>query len=86
MFRSFFLSRRWFIWSGPGTALILFASWYKVELDVRINGWFGDFYNLVHKALGTPGSVAIEAYCGQFASFAKSAAVSVLVAVLFYSS
>ena len=82
MFRSFFLSRRWFVWSGPGTALILFASWYKVELDVRINAWFGDFYNLVQKALGTPGSVAIDAYWGQIASFAKLAAVFVLVSVL----
>ena len=45
MFRSFFLSRQWLPWSFPGAALILFATWYKVELDVKINEWFGEFYN-----------------------------------------
>ncbi len=47
MFRSFFLSRSWFAWSGIGTLLILLATWYKVELDVEINEWFGGFYNLI---------------------------------------
>ena len=42
MFQSFFLNRRWFAWSLAGTALILFATWYKVMLDVQINEWFGD--------------------------------------------
>ena len=28
-----------------GTILILFATWYPVQLDVRINEWFGEFYN-----------------------------------------
>ena len=41
MFRSFFLSRRWLPWSLLGTALILFATWYRVQLDVQINEWFG---------------------------------------------
>ena len=30
MFRSFFLNRRWFLWSILGTALILYATWYRV--------------------------------------------------------
>ena len=42
MFRSFFMTRRWCAWSVAGGGLILFATWYKVELDVRINEWFGD--------------------------------------------
>ena len=39
--------------------LILGATWYKVQLDVDINEWFGDFYNLIQKALGEPGSVSM---------------------------
>jgi peptide/bleomycin uptake transporter len=82
VFRSFFLSRRWFAWSILGSAVILFGTWYKVELDVRINEWFGEFYNLVQKALATPGSVALDAYWGFIASFGKLAAVYVLISVL----
>ena len=38
VFQSFCLSRRWLPWAYPGAVLILFATWYKVELDVKING------------------------------------------------
>ena len=52
MFRSFFLSRRWLPWSLLGTVLILFATWYRVQLDVQINEWFGTFYDLVPACAG----------------------------------
>jgi peptide/bleomycin uptake transporter len=55
VFRSFFLSKRWFWWATPGGILILAVTWYKVQLDVQINDWFGTFYDLVQKALTTPG-------------------------------
>ena len=57
MFRSFFLDRRWMLWSVLGSAAILYVTWYKVQLDVRINEWFGDFYDTIQKALGNPGAV-----------------------------
>lgn len=82
MFRSFFMTRRWFAWSIPGAALILFATWYKVELDVRINEWFGDFYNLIQKALGKPGSITLDEYMGQIATFGRIAGLYVLIAVV----
>ena len=81
VFRSFFMSRRWCAWSVPGGALILLATWYKVELDVRINEWFGDFYNLIQKALGKPGSITMEEYLGQLATFGRIAGLYVLIAV-----
>ena len=59
MFRSFFLLRRWWPWSILGTVLILFTTWYRVQLDVQINDWFGTFYDLVQKALSTKGSVSL---------------------------
>ena len=81
MFRSFFLNRRWFLWSILGTALILFATWYKVMLDVQINEWFGGFYNLIQKALATPGSVALDEYFGYLLTFGHVAGTFVLIAV-----
>lgn len=81
MFRSFFLNRRWFLWSILGSALILLATWYKVMLDVEINEWFGGFYNLIQKALATPGSVAFDEYFGYLLTFGHVAGTFVLIAV-----
>ena len=68
MFRSFFLNRRWFAWSILGTILILAATWYRVQLDVQINEWFGTFYDLVQNALSKPGTITIDAYWKQLSS------------------
>ena len=43
----FFTQKQWFGWSILGSFLILFTTWYKVQLDVDINEWFGDFYDLI---------------------------------------
>ena len=40
-----------------GTILILAATWYQVQLDVRINEWFGEFYDTLQKALAEPNAV-----------------------------
>jgi peptide/bleomycin uptake transporter len=82
MFRSFFLSRRWWAWSLAGTALILFATWYRVQLDVHINDWFGTFYDLVQKALSAPGSITLPQYWEQLSTFISIAMIYVTVAVL----
>lgn len=82
MFRSFFLSRRWMPWSILGTALILFSTWYRVQLDVQINEWFGTFYDLVQKALSAPGSITLPQYWQQLATFLSIAMIYITVAVL----
>ena len=53
----FFLDRKWFMWSIGGSLLILVSTWYQVQLDVKINEWFGEFYDTLQKALTEPGSV-----------------------------
>ncbi|MBE7368491.1 peptide antibiotic transporter SbmA [Ramlibacter pallidus] len=82
MFRSFFLSRRWMPWSVLGTLLILAATWYRVQLDVQINEWFGTFYDLVQKALSTPGSITLPQYWQQLSTFLSIAMIYITVAVL----
>ena len=82
MFRSFFFSRRWLAWSVLGTALILYATWYRVQLDVRINEWFGSFYDLLQKALDKPGSITASQYWSQVSTFLSIAMVYVTVAVV----
>lgn len=81
MFRSFFFSRRWLLWSVPGTILILAAVWYRVQLDVKINEWFGSFYDLVQNALGKPGSITLSQYWQQVWTFISIAMILIIVAV-----
>ena len=78
----FFTDRRWYLWSIGGTLLILMATWYQVQLDVRINEWFGEFYDMIQKALTAPNAITIEEYWASLLSFITLAAVYVGVAVL----
>ncbi len=82
MFRSFFLNRRWLLWSLLGSASILVVTWYKVQLDVRINEWFGDFYDTLQVALAKPGTIEFETFLGKCLTFAEIAAIYVVVAVI----
>ncbi len=82
MFMSFFGNKKWWKWSIIGTLVILLVTWYKVQLDVKINEWFGTFYNTVQDALGKPNSVEFSDFLWQCLSFAKIAAVYILLAVL----
>jgi len=82
MFKSFFLSRRWLPWSLLGSVLILGTTWYKVSLDVKINEWFGSFYDTIQKALSEPGSITLEEFTGQLMTFAWIAGLYVFIAVI----
>jgi peptide/bleomycin uptake transporter len=72
----------WAWWSIIGSALILFTSYFQVELSVAINGWRGPFYNLIQAALSKPGSVTLEQLYAGVSTFAGIATVGVVVAVL----
>ena len=82
MFKSFFLNKKWWGWSLAGTLLILFVTWYKVQLDVQINEWFGDFYNTIQEALGNPGKVSFDEFLALCLTFAKIAGIYIVAAVL----
>ena len=81
MFRSFFLDKKWWPWSIGGSALILFTTWYQVQLDVQINEWFGSFYDGLQKALAEPGSMTIGEYFGLIATFGQIAGLYIVIAV-----
>jgi peptide/bleomycin uptake transporter len=73
---------RWFRWSVLGTAAILFILWFQVQVDVLVNQWFRGFYDLIQKALGTPGSVTVGSYFAKLVTFLGLAMVHVTVSVL----
>jgi peptide/bleomycin uptake transporter len=81
MFR-FFKLKKWFLWAWGGSATILISLWLQVQIDVKINEWFGTFYDMIQKALGEPNSITIEEYWGGLLSFITLAAIYVGIAVL----
>lgn len=82
MFKSFFMDKRWFHWSILGSALILYVTWYKVEIDVEVNEWFGSFYNLVQKALGAPNSVSFDEFLATCIDFFNIVSAYIIIAVV----
>jgi peptide/bleomycin uptake transporter len=81
MFR-FFKLEKWFLWAWGGSATILISLWLQVQIDVKINEWFGTFYDMIQKALAEPNSITIEEYWGELISFITLAAIYVGIAVL----
>lgn len=72
----------WAGWSILGSALIVFTSYFQVQVSVALNDWRGPFYNLIQKALTTPGSVTRgELYDGIY-TFFTIATVAILVIAL----
>jgi len=72
----------WSRWSVFGTAFILFATYFQVQVNVAINAWFGPFYNLIQAALQKPGSITLEEFYGALSTFAGIALIGITVAVL----
>ena len=87
MFR-FFTERNWYLWSWLGSAIILSSLWIQVKIDVKINEWFGEFYDMIQKALGAPNAITIEEYWTSLLSFGYLAAmyISVMVIVRFFTA
>jgi peptide/bleomycin uptake transporter len=77
-----FSPHRWAGWSILGSALILFTSYFQVQVSVAINTWYGPFYDLVQAALSRSRVVTIEEFYGELATFAGIALVAVVVGAL----
>jgi len=75
----FFTSKTWALWAYVGSAVILTSLWLQVQIDVKINKWFGGFYDMIQKALGTPNAVTMEEYWGSLASFGYLAAMWIVL-------
>ena len=77
----FFTDSKWYLWAWAGSALILSSLWIQVQIDVKINEWFGDFYDMIQKALGEPNAITITEYWASLFSFITLAGIYVALAV-----
>ena len=75
---------RWQYRSILGTALIVFGTWFQVEVGVAINAWYAPFYDLIQAALSAPHKVKIEQFYHELMIFLGIALIAVVVGVLNY--
>ena len=78
----FFTEKQWALWAYLGSIIILSSLWIQVQIDVKINEWFGEFYDMIQKALAEPNTVTIEEYFAGLWSFISLAMIYVAIAVL----
>ena len=81
MFR-FFTTRKWILWGWLGSTIILSSLWIQVKIDVEINEWFGEFYDMIQKALGAPNSITLSEYWASLFSFIILAGLYIALAVV----
>ena len=81
MFR-FFIIKKWLLWAWLGSFVILSSLWIQVKIDVKINEWFGKFYDMIQKALAKPNAITISEYWESLFSFISLAGLYVAVYVI----
>ncbi len=77
----FFTEPKWYLWAWAGSVFILSSLWVQVQIDVKINEWFGEFYDMIQKALGEPNAITISEYWSSLFSFITLAGIYVALAV-----
>ena len=78
----FFTQKEWRLWSWVGSFIILSSLWVQVQIDVKINEWFGQFYDMIQKALAAPNSITIGEYWASLLSFITLAGIYVALATV----
>jgi len=74
--------KKWRKWSVLGSALIVFITWFQVQVSVMLNEWYGTFYDLIQKALAEPHSITLSHFYSELAGVAVIIGVAVTVSVL----
>ncbi len=59
-FWAFYSPHPWQNWSILGSALIIFATYFSVQVSVAFNAWYGPYYDLIQAALAKTSPVTAE--------------------------
>src|SRR5689334_3565787 len=63
----------WARWSILGSALIVFITYFQVQVSVAVNAWYGPFYDLIQAGLAKTAPVTAAQYYLGFVGFLKLA-------------
>ena len=81
-FWQFHAPHPWARWSILGSALIVFTTYFQVQVSVAINDWYGPFYDLIQAALAKTRPVTLAEFYGELLTFAGIAFIAVMVGVM----
>ncbi len=70
---------QWTTWSVLGSALILFLTYFSVQISVALNHWRRPFGDGLQNALTGEGDVTAEYMYGLFVQFAEIAAIAMVI-------
>jgi peptide/bleomycin uptake transporter len=81
-FWMFYAPHPWARWSILGSALIIFITYYQVQVSVAVNNWYGAFYDLIQAALSKTRPVPAGEFYALLADVAAILSIAVVVAVV----
>ena len=73
---------KWQLWSILGSALILFFTYFQVQVAVAVNNWYRPFYDAIQNALSNESTTSSSDLYGYMFSFLILAMTYVLFSVL----
>jgi peptide/bleomycin uptake transporter len=78
---------RWSVWASIG---LIFLTYFQVQISIAINDWYGEFYNLIQKALdsATKGQVTAADLFGSFGNVVWTLVlwIATIIFVSFFAS
>lgn len=72
----------WQKWSVWGSLLIIFSTWFSVQISVAINAWYGPFGDLIQKSLSKANTIKIETFYLQILAFMSIAMVAIVIGII----
>ncbi|MEM7405747.1 MAG: peptide antibiotic transporter SbmA [Pseudomonadota bacterium] len=84
-----FLGRdQWYWWSVVGSTGLVLSTYASVQISVFLNTWYGNFYDLIQRALTKPETVTLADYYDQLltAMYVLVPYITFLVALDFFTS
>lgn len=79
MFKAFYFSKKWVIWAWGGSLFILLAIYSQTLLNVEINNWYKNFYNILQNA---PQNSTYKQFMNDLIKFLFIALPYILIATL----
>ena len=73
---------KWQAWSILGSALILFFTYYQVQVAVAVNNWYRPFYDAIQNALSDSSTTTASDLYGYILSFLILAMTYVLISIV----
>ena len=74
---------KWYVWSVVGTTIILVVTYFLVQVSVWLNNWYGDFWDLIQRALSAPNTITLAEYYGSMLSVFYILMITIMVRIIF---